>query len=273
MTARPANAATFHALHNGPDVLVLANAWDAGSARLIETLGAKAIATTSAGVAWAHGYADGHHLPVDALATTVREIARAVAIPVSTDIEGGYADDPAAAGEAVARVIDAGAVGINIEDGTGAPELLCKKIEAARAAAARAGVTLFINARCDVYLLNLAHGGAALAETIRRGKLYRDAGADGLFVPIATEPSVIAAVIAEIKLPFNAIARKGAPSLADLRALGVRRFSAGAGIARAAVEASRAAAAQFLADGDADALVARAGASLPDLNGLFKDIK
>ena len=268
MTARPADADLFHALHKGPDILILANAWDAGSARLIETLGAKAIATTSAGVAWSHGYADGHHLTVDALVTTVREIARVVAVPVSTDIEGGYSDDPAAAGAAVARVIDAGAVGINMEDGATAPDLLCRKIEAARGAAERAGVKLFINARCDVYLRNLMQGEAALAESIRRGKLYRDAGADGLFLPFASEPSVMAAVIAEIKLPFNAIARKGLPSLAELRALGVRRLSAGTGISRAAFEATRAAAAQFLADGDADALVAKGGAPF-DLNTLF----
>ena len=269
MTARPVDAALFHALHSGPDVLVLANAWDAGSARLIETLGAKAIATTSAGVAWAHGYADGQHLTVDALVATVREIARVVAIPVSTDIEGGYSDDPAAAGEAVARVIDAGAIGVNIEDGTTAPELLCRKIDAARAAAERTGVKLFINARCDVYLRKLMEGEAALAESIRRGKLYRDAGADGLFLPFAADASVMTAVMSEIKLPFNAIARKGLPSLAELRALGVRRLSAGTGIARAAFEATRAAAAPFLADGDAGSLVDKSG-GVSDLNALFK---
>ena len=269
MTARPADANLFHALHKGPDILILANAWDAGSARLIETLGAKAIATTSAGVAWSHGYADGHHLPVDALASTVREIARVVSVPISTDIERGYSDDPAAAGEAVARVIDAGAVGVNIEDGTLAPDLLCRKIEAARRAAERGGVNLFVNARCDIYLNNVMQGEAALAESIRRGKLYRDAGADGLFLPLASEPAVISAVIAEIKLPFNAIARRGLLSLAELRTLGVRRLSAGAGVARAAFETTRAAAAQFLADGDADALVNKAGAPF-DLNTLFK---
>ncbi len=269
MTARPNDAAKFHALHAGPEVLILANAYDAGSARLIETLGAKAIATTSAGVAWAHGYADGHHLTVDALVTTVREIARVVALPITTDIEGGYADDPAAAGETVARVIDAGAVGINIEDGVTAPELLARKIETARRAADRAGVKLFINARCDVYLRKLAEGEAALAETLKRGKLYRESGADGLFVPFAADASVVAAVIGEVPLPFNAIARKGLPSLAELRKLGVRRLSAGTGISRAAFEATRAAAAQFLADGDSDALVARGGPP-SDLNALFK---
>jgi 2-methylisocitrate lyase-like PEP mutase family enzyme len=269
MTARPQDAAAFHALHAGPDVLILPNAWDAGSARLIETLGAKAIATTSAGVAWSHGYADGHHLPVDVLVATVAEIARVVTAPITTDIEGGYSDDPAAAGQAAARVIDAGAVGVNIEDGVDAPELLCRKIEAVRTAAERAGVKLFINARCDVYLRKLAEGEAALTETLKRGAMYRAAGADGLFAPFAADEAVIARVIAEVPLPFNAIARKGLPSLAHLKALGVRRLSAGTGVSRAAFEATRAAAAQFLADGESGALIACSGA-LSDLNALFK---
>lgn len=270
MTARPADAASFHALHTGPDVLILANAWDAGSARLIETLGAKAIATTSAGVAWSHGYADGHHAPVDAVVATVREIARVVQIPVSTDLEGGYSDDPGRAGEAAARVIDAGGVGINIEDGRDAPDLLARKIEAVRKAADKTGVNLFINARTDVYLKNLVEGDAALPETVRRGKLYKAAGASGFFVPWATDPAVLKAIVAQVGLPLNAITRKGLPKLADLKALGVRRLSAGTGVARAAFEATRAAAAAFLADGDSDALVAKSGA-LSDLNALFKD--
>lgn len=269
MTARPNDAAIFHALHAGPDILILANAYDAGSARLIETLGAKAIATTSAGVAWTHGYADGHDIPVDVLVNTVREIARAVSLPISTDLEGGYSDDPAQAGEAAARVIDAGAVGINIEDGRDAPELLARKIEAVRTAAERTGVKLFINARTDVYLKNLAQGEAALTETVRRGKLYREAGADGFFVPWAMEPKVLSTVVAEVGLPLNAITRKGLPKPAELKVFGVRRLSAGTGISRAAFEATRAAAAQFLADGDSDALVAKGGAP-SDLNALFK---
>ena len=145
-------ADTFRRLHAGPDLLILPNAWDAGSARIIETLGARAVATTSAGVCWSHGYADGHHLPVDFLITTVREITRVISIPLTCDFEGGYADDPATVGENVARIIDAGAVGINIEDGRAAPDLLAAKIAAVRKAADRAGVPLFINARTDVYL-------------------------------------------------------------------------------------------------------------------------
>src|SRR4029453_14349007 len=133
-------------------LLILPNAWDAASARLIESLGAKAIATTSAGVAWSHGYADGNVLPVPLLAATVAEITRIVTVPVSADVEAGSSADPAAAAEAVGAVIDSGAVGINIEDGAGEPDLLRAKIERAKNTAARRNVDLFVNARTDVYL-------------------------------------------------------------------------------------------------------------------------
>jgi 2-methylisocitrate lyase-like PEP mutase family enzyme len=264
------HAETFHALHKGPDILILANAWDAGSARMIETQGAKAIATSSAAVAWAHGYADGHHLPVDVLVTAVREIARVISVPLSVDCEGGYADGPAQAAANIARVIDAGAIGCNIEDGTDAPETLAAKIEAVRAVADRAGVKFFINARTDVYLKNLAQGDAALAETVRRGKRYVEAGADGFFVPWAADVAVFETVAREVGAPINAISRKGGPGFAALKAAGVRRLSAGTAVARAAMEATRSATAAFLASGDSDGLVAAGGAP-SDINALFKD--
>src|SRR5271156_1438280 len=145
----------FKNLHRGPAILLLPNAWDAISARLIESLGAKAIATTSAGLAWSCGYADGNVLPKAALADAIAAIARVIEVPLSADIEAGYSDDPKDVEALVARIIDAGAVGINIEDGAGDPPLLCAKIEAARRAAARASVDLYVNARTDVYLRKL----------------------------------------------------------------------------------------------------------------------
>ena len=265
-----AKANAFQRLHHGPRILEIANAWDAASARVFEQAGMRAIGTGSAGIAFSHGYPDNERIPRDMILAATREIVRAVDVPVTADILTGLGGTTEAVVATVMEVIALGAVGVNIEDGVGAPELLCRKIEAVRAAAERAGVKLFINARCDVYLRKLAEGEAALAETLKRGKLYRDAGADGLFVPFATDAAVMSAVIAEVKLPFNAIARKGLPPFAELRALGVRRLSAGTGISRAAFEATRAAAAQFLADGDSDALVARGGAP-SDLNALFKD--
>lgn len=258
----------FHGLHAGPDILILANAWDAGSARLIETLGAKAIATSSAAVCWSHGYADGHHLPVEFLTVSVREITRVVSIPVSCDFEGGYSDDlPTVAGN-IAKVIDAGAVGINIEDGRDPPELLAAKIGVVREAAAKAGVNLFINARTDVFLKGLAEGEAAVAEALRRGALYREAGADGLFVPWVVEPGHIRTIAAECGLPLNVIARPGLAPAAELLTLGARRLSGGTGPARAALAALKASATAFLETGDSDALSA-AGGDGGDYNKLF----
>ena len=210
------NADIFHSLH-ASGFLTLPNAWDAGSARIIETLGAKAVATSSAAVCWAHGYADGHHLPVDFLVTTVREITRVVSIPVTCDFEGGYADDPSVVAQNVAKIIDAGAVGINIEDGREPPELLARKIAAVREAAARAGVNLFINARTDVFLKGLAQGEAAVAEALRRGALYCEAGADGLFVPYVVEEAHIAAIAGDCGLPLNVMARPAWPGRRSMR--------------------------------------------------------
>jgi 2-methylisocitrate lyase-like PEP mutase family enzyme len=259
---------TFRRLHAGPEILILANAWDAGSARLIESLGARAIATSSAAVAWSHGYPDGHALPVPQLLATLSAIARVVGIPVSADIEGGYASDPVAVGETVARVVDAGAVGINLEDGTASPDLLCVKIEHSKRAAARHGVDLFINARTDVYLHGLAEGAAALDETIARARRYREAGADGLFVPGILDTAAIRAVAAAIDLPLNVLAWPGLPAAAELRTLGVRRLSAGAAVARAALASARSFATAFLATGHTEP-VAEGALSGRELNALF----
>ena len=132
MTKNPDLATAFHQLHRGPELLLLANAWDAGSARLMESLGARAIATTSAGVAWAHGYPDGDALPGPLVIATAAAIASAVRVPVTIDIEGGYSDDPQAVGSLIGALIEAGAAGVNLEDGGAAPEFLCAKIAEGR---------------------------------------------------------------------------------------------------------------------------------------------
>jgi len=226
---------TFRALHNGNELLLLPNAWDPGSARLIESLGAKAIATTSAGLAWSRGFPDGDALPIDQLITTTRDIARLIRVPLSIDVEGGYSDDPAVVARVVGGILDVGAVGINIEDGAGLPEVLCAKIEAARRSATRAGVDLFINVRTDVYLRAMTSGDGAVREVIRRAELYRAAGGDGIFVPGLVEGPAIEAIAAAIDpLPLNIMLMPGLPSPAVLRAQGVRRLSAGSAIAQAA---------------------------------------
>jgi 2-methylisocitrate lyase-like PEP mutase family enzyme len=244
-------AQVFHALHS-EGLLILPNAWDAASARIVEHAGAKAVATSSAALAWSHGYPDGEALPPEAVIATVREIARVASIPVTADIEAGYTRDPQAAGDFVARIIDAGAVGINIEDGHDAPGLLCTKIERVRRAAARSGVNLWINARIDVYLLKLAEGQAACDETIRRARLYGEAGANSIFAPGAVDETTIGNLVRDISLPLNILAWPGLPGAARLKELGVRRLSAGAGLAKASLGHTHELAQAFLRDGCSD---------------------
>jgi 2-methylisocitrate lyase-like PEP mutase family enzyme len=261
-------AQAFHALHS-KGLLILPNAWDAGSARIVEHAGAKAVATSSAAVAWSHGYPDGEAIPPEVLISTVREIARVVSIPVTADIEAGYARDPRAAGDFAARVIDAGAVGVNIEDGLDAPELLCAKIEQVRRAAARSGVDIWINARIDVYLHKRAEGQAAYDETVRRAQLYREAGANSIFAPGAVDETTIGNLVREVGLPLNVLAWPGLAAASRLAQLGVRRLSAGAGLAKASLGHSYELAQAFLADGRSEPFFEGALASV-GLNGLMK---
>jgi 2-methylisocitrate lyase-like PEP mutase family enzyme len=245
----PDLATAFHALHRGPEPLILANAWDGGSAKLIESLGARAIATTSAGVAWTHGYPDGDALPVAQLLATAAAIARVIRVPLTMDIEAGYSDDPEAVGRLAAQVIEAGAVGINLEDGTGSPDLLCAKIARIKKVAGGLGVDLFINARIDVYLRGLVPEGERVTETCARAARYRDAGASGIFVPGLVDPPGITAIVEAARLPVNLMAKAGLPEAAELGKLGVRRLSAGSSLAQAALGRVKAMATAFLRDG------------------------
>jgi 2-methylisocitrate lyase-like PEP mutase family enzyme len=239
---------SFRDLHQGPGLLLLPNAWDAITARLIESLGAKAIATTSAGLAWSRGYPDGNALPADQLIAATSDIARVVRVPLTVDIETGYSEDPDEVARLVVRVLGVGAVGINIEDGAGSPDLLCRKIAAIRDRVAQSRDELFINARTDVYLRGVASGEAATAETIRRASRYREAGSDGLFVPGLSTPDAMAAIsVAVESMPLNVMAVPNLPAIGTLQRSGVRRLSAGSSIAQAALGCTSHLAARFLA--------------------------
>ena len=241
----------FRALHTNPEKpLLLANIWDVGGARIVESLGAKAIATTSAGVAWSLGYADGNHLPVPELVTLAASVVKRVQIPVSIDVEAGYSDDPAVVSENLKQILDAGVVGINIEDGTDEPTLLAKKIEAIKEVAASMEVDLFLNARTDVYLQNLVADDRKLEETLKRATMYRSAGADGLFVPALADSTQIGQITARTELPVNLLAWPGLPTVNELAQLGVRRLSAGSGIPQMAWQQVAHLAETFLAEGD-----------------------
>lgn len=257
----------FHELHT-TGMLLLANCWDGGSARLAAAAGSKALATSSAAVAWAHGYADGSTLPGELLLATVKDIRRASALPLTVDAEDGYSDDPAQVAALVRALLQAGVVGINIEDGSAPPELLCRKISAIRAMADAEGVKLYINARTDVYLRSLVGPGERVAETLRRAKLYRDAGASGLFAAGAREEDEIAAIAAACGMPLNMLVRPGYPPLARLAQLGVRRLSAGSDISERMLSYVSHAMQQFLQDGT----IAVPGAPVltyPQLNGMM----
>lgn len=236
----------FHNLHRS-GLLILPNAWDGGSAALMRAKGARAIATTSAGVAWALGWPDGDALPVERLVQVTRDVVRAArGLPVSIDFEGGYSDDPDAVAAQARRLVEAGAQGINIEDGGRAPEALAAKIAAIRAAV---GPDLFINARCDVWLKGIGEPEGRVAEAGRRGAIYQAAGAEGLFTPGLTEAADIAAMVAATPLPLNLLAFPGLPDAKALEALGVRRLSAGSGLCGATWGRAAALTEGFLADG------------------------
>lgn len=262
------HAQRFRALHAAGRLLVLPNAWDALSARVVEAAGAEAIATSSAAVAWAHGYPDGEHLPLAALVDAVRAIVGVVSIPVTVDVERGYSDDPAAVVEAIARLADAGAAGVNLEDRAGPPEVLAAKIRACKADATLAEV--FVNARTDVFLRGALPKESALAEAIARGRAYADAGADGLFVPKVAAPDAIEALARSTPLPLNVMVVPGLPDLIELRARGVRRLSAGPWLAVTAIHAARRACVDLLERGSYAGISFEAELGTAALNELLR---
>jgi len=258
----------FRNLHAQPgQPLILANVWDAAGARLIESLGAKAVATTSAGVAWSKGYPDGNHMPSVLQASLAKEIVDAVKIPVSVDFEAGYSDDPTTVAENLRPLIDAGVSGINLEDGTNAPEILARKIEAIKKMTSAAGADIFINARTDVYLRSLVGEEERVRETLTRATTYRSAGADGLFAPAVTRIEDIGAIVHGTDLPLNVLHFPGLPKLEDLARHGVRRLSAGSAIAQSIYGEFARLARSFLAEGDLGA--SGVAMTFPELQSLF----
>jgi 2-methylisocitrate lyase-like PEP mutase family enzyme len=262
-------AELFRKLHQGPEILVLPNAWDAASAAIMAGAGAKAVGTSSAAIAWAYGYPDGDVLPMDLVVATIAAVVKAAGeVPVTADIEGGFTDDLDELARNIGRVIEAGAVGINLEDGGRDPALHARKVAAVRAQAEKQGAPLFINARTDVYLRGLAEGEAAYDEAVRRAALYAQAGADGIFVPGAGDRALIGRLAAAIERPLNVMGWVGVPKASELQALGVRRLSSATNPFRVAYAAMGRAVEAYLRDGDPDVL-ARAGEGAPNLQKRF----
>src|SRR6266436_2589409 len=240
ITAQGTKAETLRKLHGGPRVLVLPNAWDVASARVLEELGYPAIATTSAGVAFSLGYPDGQRVSRDEMLEVVGRIARAVRVPVTADMESGYGTTPAEMAETAKAIVAAGAVGLNFEDVTGDTErshvetsLQVEKIRTIREVSASMGVSLVINARTDVYLMPIGPEATRFDRTVERLRAYRAAGADCVFAPGLVDRGLIGKLVKAVEAPLNVLATSGCPSIPELEALGVRRVSIGSGVMRA----------------------------------------
>lgn len=268
-------AETFTALHHTGETLVLANAWDAASARLFELAGAKAIGSTSAGIAFSRGYADGERIPLAEMIDVVRRMVASVNLPVSVDIEAGYGNTREAVLDTVRAVLDAGAIGVNLEDApTDRPGELrdiseqAKLVEAVRNLAEQSGIKLFLNARTDIFWLKLGQPETRLEATLQRLRAYRDAGATGVFAPGVLDAPTIQALVQGTACPLNVLAGPGGLNAAELSTLGVARVSVGSAPMRAIMAASRRVG-EGLAKGDFGVLFAET-VPYAEANGLFR---
>lgn len=245
-TGQAARAEALRRMHAGPEPLVLVNAWDAASARVVEEAGFPAVATSSSAIAASLGFQDGERLSVDEALAAIGRIAGAVRVPVTADIEAGYAERHGDLGEIVCRLIESGAVGLNLEDVAGRsplrllePAEAARRIETVRKTADGEGVPLVLNARTDVLLRAGQDLESALRETAARLARYRDAGADCVFPVGVRDVATIETLTAELSCPLNVLVWAGGPTVAELAALGVRRISTGSGPMRVALGALR----------------------------------
>ena len=251
-----AKAQHFRDLHTRPGTFLMPNAWDVGSARMLASNGFSAIATTSAGIAFSLGVPDYEGaVSRTEMLDCIQRIARSVDLPVSVDLEAGYGAEPERVGETIALAIAAGAVGGNIEDYSGdasaplfEPSLAVERIRAARLAADGSGLPFTLTARTDCYLAN---GVAPFAQAVRRANMYREAGADCLFIPGASDPETIAQLVKEIDGPITVVMGLQGASLtvAQLADLGVRRITIGGSLARATYGLIRQAAQEMAGNG------------------------
>ena len=246
----------FRELHRGGDILVLPNAWDVASARLFELAGARAIGTTSAGVAWSLGYPDGQRLEHALLVETVGRIIAAVSVPVTVDLEAGYGATPSEVCDTVEAVVGVGAVGINLEDRMEDPRILVEKIAALRQRGATSRV--FVNARTDAYLRPIATGAARFEDTVRRLDAYAGAGADSLFVPGLADLDEIARLVRAVRRPLNVYAGPGVPPVRELARAGVARVSVGCGPMQATLALTRRIAEELFREGTYTAFTSEA---------------
>jgi len=246
------SASLFRALHQNKTPLILPLAWDPASAKIIETTGAKAVATLSAAVAWGLGYADGGNFPFSKMTDLAANILRVIEVPLSVEVEGGFSDDPKVVAANVKLLADLGVAGINLEDNKGSFDLLIEKITQIRKTLA--DQDLYINFRTDVYLQKLVSPDKQVEETIRRGKAAKEAGADGLFIPGLNDVEAIKTIAAAVDLPVHVMAWSGLPDSAGLAEAGVKRLSDGARLAAAVWQFTAQTAGNFLSTGESGPL-------------------
>lgn len=270
-----AKAEQFRKLHLGPKILVLANAWDVVSARILEECGHPAIATSSAAVAFSRGYPDGQRISRDEMLDVVARIASAVRVPVTADLEAGYGTTPKDMADTVKAAIEAGAIGMNLEDVTGDDErthvetsLHVEKIRAIRETAAKMGVPFVLNARTDIYLMPIGPEATRFERTVERLCAYRDAGADCLFAPGIHERETISKLVRAVAAPLNILLTPHCPSLTDLEKMGVARVSAGSTVMRAAMGVVQQIGKEMLESRSSETLFAGA-IPYADLNGMM----
>jgi 2-methylisocitrate lyase-like PEP mutase family enzyme len=231
-------------LHQPGNPLVLVNAWDAASARVVVAAGAQAVATSSAAAAYALGYADGELISRDEMLGYVATVVRAVDVPVTADMEAGYGPAPEDAAATARGIVEVGAVGFNMEDASGPGALLpvaafVAKIDAVRHVAADTGVPLVLNARVDVFIEAIGEPDTRLEHAIERGRSYREAGADCIFVPVVSDAETIGALVQGIGGCVSVLATPGALPVAELARLGVARVSTGSGPYRVALSSTQ----------------------------------
>ena len=221
----------FKQLHEGPTPLLLGNIWDASSATIFEKAGYKAIGTSSQAVASSLGYDDGEHMPFDSLLQLARQVVKSVDIPLTVDIEGGYSRSVAEIITHIEKLHDAGVAGINLEDTVVATSRTLQPVAAFEQTLSkiadhlsRKNLKMFLNIRTDGFLLGMPN---ALAETLARIQPYKEAGANGIFVPCITDINDIKAVVAATDLPVNVMCMPTLPNFAELKAAGVKRISMG----------------------------------------------
>jgi 2-methylisocitrate lyase-like PEP mutase family enzyme len=256
-----AKAQAFRDMHHGQKILMLPNAWDVASARMFEHAGATAIATTSAGVAFTLGYPDGQKISREEMLGAVERIAAKVTVPVTADVESGYGDRAEDAAQTAKAAIEAGAVGLNLEDATHGSQkqladlsLQLEKITAMRETGQSLSVPLVLNARTDVYLLEVGKPESRYDEAIRRLAAFRDAGVDCLFIPGLRDVETIARLVRDLGHPVNILAGPGSPSIPELQKIGVARVSLGSSPMRATLGLARRIAHEVLTTGTYESL-------------------